>query len=292
MMRQTLLFLCSATIAFAQPGMPSGITSPATGTELKLPSSLQGIGIIQKLNQTVPLDAEFRDETGARVPLRTFFERKPVLLVPVYYTCPMLCDRILDGVVAGLRPLSLRPGRDFDVVAFSFNPKDTPADATAKRAHVSHSYSSKAGVTGWHFLVGDQEPIRALTDAIGFHYRWDPKTQMFIHASGVMVITPEGRIARYLYGVEYQPKDLKLSLVEASHDQIGSPADQVLLFCYHYDPSTGKYGLVVMDLLRLAGIFALVAGGLALIFLWKRDLREHRDAARALSPGMTEARRT
>ena len=289
-MKQVLAtLLLFAGIAWAQPGAPAGLASPASGTGLKLPATLQGIGIKQTLNATIPLDIEFQNETGATLPLRSYFGAKPVLLIPVYYTCPMLCDRILDGVVAGLRPLSIQPGRDFEVVAFSINPKDTPVDAAAKRAHYSHSYSSKAGVEGWNFLTGPQASITALTNAIGFHYRWDPKTQMFIHASGVMVITPEGRIARYLYGVEYQPKDLKLSLVEASHEKIGSPADQVLLFCYHYDPSTGKYGLVVMDLLRLAGIFAVVAGAMALIFLWKRDLHQHREAARALHPRMPEA---
>jgi|SRR5581483_3985692 len=289
-MKQLCVVLFSfAAIAVAQPGMPTGLSSPSSGTDANLPPTLHGIGIVQKLNATIPLDIPFQNESGATLPLRSFFGAKPVLLVPVYYTCPMLCDRILDGVVAGLRPLYIHPGRDFEIVAFSINPQDTPADAAAKRAHFSHSYSSKAGTAGWHFLVGPQSSITALTSAIGFHYRWDPKSQMFIHASGVMVITPEGRIARYLYGVEYQPKDLKLSLVEASHEKIGSPADEVLLFCYHYDPSTGKYGLVVMDVLRLAGVLVLIAGGLVLTFLWKRDLRQHREPGRALRPRMTEA---
>ena len=223
--------------------------------------------------------------------MRKFFGRKPVLLVPVYYTCPMLCSQILSGVVAGLRPLSIRPGRDFELVAFSINPTEIPADALAKRAYYSHSYGHNEGTTGWNFLVGSPESIQKLTDAIGFHYTWDAKNKMFVHASGVMILTPEGRIARYLYGVEYQPKDLKLGLVEASHNRIGSPADQILLFCYHYDPSTGKYGLVVMDLLRIAGVLALVLGAIALIFLWRRDLREHRDVLTAGKSGFGEARR-
>lgn len=287
-----LALMFSATIAFAQPGVPAGVTSPPSGTDAKLPPKLEGIGITQKLNASIPLDARFTNENGITVPLRTYFTGKPVLLIPVYYTCPMLCDRILDGVVAGLRPLSIRPGRDFEVVAFSFNPSDTPADAAAKLAHYSHSYSRSAGTAGWHFLVGQQPSIRALTEAIGFRYRWDPTTKMFVHASGVMVVTPEGRLARYMYGVDYEPKDLKLGLVEASHNRIGSPADQVLLFCYHYDPNTGKYGLVVMDLLRLAGVFAVMAGALALVFLWKRDLREHRDIPVAPGHHFTEAPRT
>ncbi len=217
-----------------------------------------------------------RDETGTEVPLRTYFARKPVLLVPVYFRCPMLCSQVLSGVVAGLRPLRLKPGRDFEIVAISFDPADTPLVAAGKRVQYSRSYSSKAGVAGWHFLTGTQPAIRAVMQAIGFHYRWDPATKMFIHASGVMVLTPEGRVARYLYGVEYEPKDLKLSLVEASHNEIGSPVDQVLLFCYHYDPKTGKYGAVVINMLRLAAILLLVILGAAMFLFWRRDLREHR----------------
>ncbi len=242
-----------------------------------LPQALQGIGIDQKLNATIPLDTEFRDESGAPVPLRKFFGQRPVLLIPVYYTCPMLCSQILSGVVAGLRPLSLVPGRDFEVVAFSFNPSDTPGDAAGKRDLYTRRYSRHGGTAGWHFLTGSPASIHALTEAIGFHYRWDPKTQMFVHASGLMVVTPEGKLARYFYGVEYEPKDLKLGLIEASNNRIGSPVDQILLFCYHYDPNTGKYGAIVMNVLRLAGIAALVLMGLGFAFLWRFDRRRHRD---------------
>ena len=202
-----------------------------------------------------------------------------MVLAPVYYRCPMLCSQILSGVVAGLRPLSLKPGRDFDVVAISFDPADTPAEAALKRAQYSHSYSSKAGVNGWHFLVGSQAAITPVMQAIGFHYRWDPVHKMFIHASGVMIATPEGRVARYLYGVEYEPKDLKLSLVEASHNRIGSAVDQILLFCYHYDPKTGKYGAIVLGSLKIGAIFILIAMSVGLFFLWRRDLRKYRDVS-------------
>ena len=250
---------------------------PAMGaTQVVLPPELQGIGIDQHLNAQLPLDTQFRDESGATVPLRTYFGQKPVLLALVYYTCPMLCNQILTGVAAGLKPLALRPGKDFDVVAISINPSETPADAAAKREFASRRYSNKAGTTGWHFLVGDPDSIHAVAEAVGFHYRYDPNSKMFFHASGVMVATPEGKLARYFYGVDYEPKDLKLGLVEASHNTIGSLADQVLLFCYHYDPSTGKYSATVLNLLRgtAAGCLALFAIGLAL--LWRRDLREHR----------------
>jgi protein SCO1 len=244
-----------------------------------LPPDLSGIGIEQRLNAQIPLDMTFRDESGASVQLRSFFGSKPVVLAPVYYRCPMLCSQILSGVVAGLRPLSLKPGRDFDVVAISFDPADTPAEAMLKRTQYSHSYSSRAGVNGWHFLVGSQAAITPVMQAIGFHYRWDPVHKMFIHASGVMIATPEGRVARYLYGVEYEPKDLKLSLVEASHNRIGSAVDQILLFCYHYDPKTGKYGAIVLGSVKIGAIFILIAMSVGLFFLWRRDLRKYRDVS-------------
>ncbi|HEX4808384.1 MAG TPA: SCO family protein [Bryobacteraceae bacterium] len=248
-----------------------------------LPPNLNGIGIEQRLNAQIPLDTVFRDESGASVPLRTFFGEKPVLLAPVYYRCPMLCSQILSGVVAGLRPLSLKPGQDFEVVAISFDPADTPAEAALKRDHYSHSYSSRAGPKGWHFLVGSQAGISAVMQAIGFHYRWDPVNKMFVHASGVMVITPEGRVARYLYGVEYEPKDLKLSLVEASHNRIGSAVDQILLYCYHYDPKTGKYGALVLNTLKAGAILILVLMAAGMLFLWRHDLRQHRKALKEVT---------
>ena len=254
----------------------SYVSGAAPASDPHLPPSLNGIGIEQKLNAQVPLDTMFRDESGGAVPLRTYFVNKPVILVPVYYTCPNLCSQILSGVVAALRPLSLKPGRDFEVVAMSFNPADTPQEAAAKRDHYSHSYSSKAGTTGWHFLVGVQKSIDAVTQAIGFRYRWDPVNKMFIHASGIMLLTPEGRLSRYLYGVEYEPKDLKLGLIETSRNRIGSPVDQILLFCYHYDPTTGKYGAVVINMLRTAAALTLVLLAGALLFFWQQDIRQHR----------------
>lgn len=239
------------------------------------PPNVQGVGITAKLNEAMPLDTVFHDESGASVSLRAYFHGKPVLIAPVYFTCPMLCSQILSGVVAGLRPLSLEPGRDFEIVAISFDPHDTPALAREERDHYSRSYSSRAGVKGWHFLTGSQDSIHAVTEALGFRYKWDAAHKMFIHPSGVMVVTPDGKISRYLYGVEYEPKDLKLSLIEASSDQIGSPTDQVLLLCYHYDPKTGKYGAAVLGLLRGAGILTLIVMGAALAFLWRKDLRTY-----------------
>jgi protein SCO1/2 len=195
----------------------------------------------------------------------------------------MLCNQILTGVASGLRPLSLRPGHDFDVVAISINPAEIPADATAKRDFVTHRYSNKSGTSGWHFLVGDQPAIHAVADAVGFHYRYDVETKMFFHASGVMAVTPQGKLARYFYGVDYEPKDLKLGLIEASNNSIGSVVDQILLFCYHYDPNTGKYGAVVMNILRATAVVGVVILAIALTFLWRRDVREHRQVLKEAS---------
>jgi protein SCO1/2 len=246
----------------------------AAEEDLKLPPVLEGIGIDQKLNSQVPMDTAFRDETGGAVTLGSLMQGKPAVLALVYYTCPMLCSQILQGVVSGLKPLSLAPGRDFNVIAISIDPRDTPAAAAEKRQEYARRYSFRHMSTdGWHFLTGTQEAIHAVTEAVGFRYRWDERSQMFIHASGVMILTPEGRAARYFYGVEYEPKDLKLGLIEASNRKIGSVVDRVLLFCYHYDPSQGKYSTAVLNLLRAAA--ALMACGLAiaLAILWRRDLR-------------------
>jgi protein SCO1/2 len=253
-------------------GCCTAIAAPA----IRLPRVLEGVGIDQRLNADLPLDTPFRDENGSIAPLRSWFGKRPVLLVPVYYRCPMLCSQILRGVVAGLRPLSLRPGKDFDIVVFSIDPSEDAEDARAKRDFYTRRYSSSGSVAGWHFLTGTQSSIDALTAAIGFHYRRDTTNGMFIHASGVMIVTPEGRLARYLYGVEYQPKDLKLGLIEASHNRIGSRVDQVLLFCYHYEPSTGKYSLVVLNTLKLAGVLTVLLGFTSLFLLWRRDLKRDR----------------
>ncbi|MFN7996194.1 MAG: SCO family protein [Bryobacteraceae bacterium] len=251
-----------------------------TPDQPRLPKELQGIGIVQRLNAQAPMDAQFKDESGKIVRLGDYFGRRPAILALVYYRCTMLCSYILNGVVSGLRPLALKPGQDFDVVAISIDPAEDSELAAGKRDHYAKSYSSKAGTQGWHFLTGNETNIRAVADAVGFHYRYDAKTKLFLHASGVMVLTPEGRVARYFYGVEYTPKDLKLGLIEASANRIGSPADQILLFCYHYDPATGKYGAAVVNLLRIAAAAALLALVITLFILWRRDIR----TARALRP--------
>lgn len=273
------LFVKSATFLLLLAGF-SGLAQPAENSNLHLPPQLQGIGIDQKLEAQVPLDTVFRDENGDLVKLRKYFDGKAVILAPVYYTCPMLCTQILNGMVSGLRPLSLEPGKDFNIVAISFDPSNTSLDATEKRDMYARRYWGRYGGTkGFHFLVGSQESIHAVMNAIGFRYRWDPTIKMFAHASGIIMLTPEGRVSRYFYGVEYEPKDLKLGLIESSHNRIGSRVDQVLLFCYHYDPRTGKYGATVLNLLRAAAVLTILVMIIGLVLLWRFDLRRSRALA-------------
>ncbi len=274
--------LIFAAAAFAQPGQllgPPLATRTMQDSNLKpaLPGALQGVGIDQKLDQQVSLDLKFKDEAGRQVPLSTYFHSgKPVILALVYYRCPMLCTQILNGLAGSLKAVSLDPGKDFEIVAVSFDPKDTPETAASKKQMYMRRFGRPNTANGWHLLTGDEANIKTLTDTVGYHYKYDPVTDQFAHASGIMVLTPEGRLSRYFYGVEYQPRDVRLGLVEASQNKIGSPVDQILLFCYHYDPVTGKYGAVVMNLVRFAGAsFTLVCGVFLFIFL-RRDLRNDR----------------
>ncbi len=268
----------AATTAFAQPGQPApaqpSLSMQDTNLKPALPSALQGVGIDQKLDQPVPLDLTFKDEYGRAVPLSTFFHsKKPVLLALVYYRCPMLCTQILNGVQSSLKAVSFNPGQDFEVVSVSFDPKDTPEIAAAKKQMYVRRYGRPNTANGWHFLTGDEANIKALTDAVGFHYKYDPKTDQFAHASGIMILTPDGHLSRYFYGVEYAPRDVRLGLVEASQNKIGSPVDQFLLFCYHYDPATGKYGAMAMNMVRFAGAAFALIGGAFLLIVWRRDFR-------------------
>ncbi|MGO9209124.1 MAG: SCO family protein [Terriglobales bacterium] len=234
---------------------------------------LQEVGIDQRIGQQLPLDLVFHDEAGRSVPLRSYFGQRPVLLTLVYYQCPMLCSQVLNGVVGGLLPQKLSVGRDFDIVTVSFDPRDTPAVATEKRDTYLKRYGRADAEKGWHFLTGDTPAIEALTKAVGFRYAWDPKIQQYAHASGIMVATPEGRLSHYLYGIEYTPKDLRLALVESSAGKLGNVVDQINLYCYHYDPATGKYGAVVTNMLRLGGALTLLLLGGFLAVAWQRELR-------------------
>ncbi len=264
--------------AFGQPGAP-GPSSPLYGARPQsgavssgLPKALREVGIDQKLNEQLPLDLVFRNEEGEPVKLGDYFGKKPLVLSLVYYECPMLCTQVLNGMVSAFKVLSFKAGDEFDVVTVSFDPRETSALATAKKkTYVGYLPEAKRSqaARGWHFLTGDSESIKRLTEAVGFHYHFDEATDQFAHASAIMIATPEGKLARYFYGIEYSPKDLRLGLVEASQNKIGSPVDQLLLYCYHYDPATGKYGAVVMNMVRLGGIATLFAM-VALFFVMRR----------------------
>ena len=241
-----------------------------------MPSALRGVGLDQKLGTQVPLDLGFRDEQGDPVSLERYFGARPVILALVYYECPMLCSLQLSGLVRSLRALTLNPVEDFEVVTISFDPGETPAVAAQKKAAYLERYARAGAEAGWHFLTGAQESIRPLTEAVGFRYAYDPETDEYSHAAGIVVLTPEGRISRYFYGIEYPARDLRLGLVEASDHQIGSFVDQALLFCFHYDPLEGKYNLAIMNGLRVGGLATvLILGG----FVFGAVRRDRRKAA-------------
>jgi protein SCO1 len=269
-----LLFAFSSAFAQAPPGPSSPLYgarpesgNPATG----LPKALSDVRIEQKLDQQLPLDLVFRDESGQQVKLGQYFGKKPVVLAFVYYDCPMLCTQVLNGMVTSFRVLPFQVGNEFDVVTVSFDPRETNTLAAAKKKVYVNYLPEKlrAGANnGWHFLTGDQANITQLTEAAGFHYRWDEETKQFAHASAIMVTTPQGKLSRYFYGIEYAPRDLRLGLIESSANRIGSRVDQLLLYCYHYDPATGKYGAPIMRVMRVAGVLT-VLGILAMMLFLK-----------------------
>lgn len=255
--------------------------------ETGLPPILRDVGFDQRLGEQVPLDLPFRDEAGRTVTLRQYLGDKPVLLVPAYYECPMLCTLVLNGVVSALRALPFDIGREFRVVTVSFNPKETSELAAAKKTHYLAEYRRPGAEAGWHFLVGDDSSIRPLLASIGFRYAWDDTAKQYAHASGVVVLTPAGRVSHYFYGVEYPPRDLRLAFVEASNEHIGSFVDQLLLFCFHYDPTTGRYSRVAMNAVRLGGVLTILALGTFLFVMLRRDRTGHPHSPEAPSRSHT-----
>jgi protein SCO1/2 len=272
-------FLIAGLMLAALPGIAAAqqMGIPAAS----LPMMVQGVGIDQNLNAQLPLELKFKDENGQVVRLGQYFRDKPVVLALVYYQCPGLCDLILNGLSHTMEQISLNVGSDYEVVTVSFNPKETWQLANAKKANYIEKYNRSGAKEGWHFLTGDEASIKSLADTIGFHYKYDPVNNQFAHASAIYVITPEGKIARYFYGIEYKPRDFRLGLVEASANKIGTPADQVLLFCYHYDPTTGKYGMAITQVTRALGTATvLLLGGFVFIML-RRERHSHPDARRS-----------
>jgi protein SCO1/2 len=237
------------------------------------PLALQNVALEQKLGERLPLDLQFRDETGKRVRLDDYLGQGPVILAFVYYRCQDLCPLTLDGLLRVLRALSFDAGNEFSVLTVSFDPRDTPALAAAKKNDFIRRYGRPGASGGWHFLTGDETAIRRLTEAAGFRYNQERESDRYAHATGIMLLTPEGRLARYFYGIEFSPRDLRLGLIEASSEKIGSPIDQLLLFCYHYDPAAGKYGLLVANLVRLAGVITVLALGGGILIMLRGEAR-------------------
>ncbi len=273
------LWALGLDVAAAQPSIPhsyqrySGEKVEQGDNANLSPPQLADVTFKQRLNEKMPLDIMFKDETGRDVALGDYFGERPVVLAFVYYSCPMLCTQVMNGISSALTALPFKPGQDFDVVLVSFDPRDTPAIAAEKkRTHLEYWSSEQAG-GAWHFLTGDEASIRRATSAAGFSYRWDEPTGQFAHVSGVLVVTPDGRLSRYFYGVEYSPKELRLALVESGEGRVGSVIDELLLFCYHYDPESGRYGVIVMNLIRLGGVLTLIAMGSFMLLMRRRDAR-------------------
>jgi protein SCO1/2 len=235
------------------------------------PELLRDVGLDQKLGDSIPLDLTFRDEHGHAVALRQFFGEKPVILTLVYYQCPMLCTEVLNGLLRSAKELPLEIGKDFTIVTVSIDPGERSVLAEVKHELYTGLYGRPGGPQGWHFLTGDQAQIEALAQAVGFRYAYDSVSGQFAHPSGIMLLTPAGKLARYFYGIRYPARDLRLGLVEASQGTIGTAVDQILLYCYHYDEATGKYGLLISRVIKAAGALTVLSLGLAIAILFRRE---------------------
>jgi protein SCO1/2 len=258
-----LILCCTSVCAFSQ-AMSKGIMSPPANVR---PPGLKNVGIEQRLNEQIPPQLIFRDETGKTVHLADYFGHRPMILNLVYYQCPMLCGEVLSGLESAMRVLKFDIGNEFDVLTVSFDPRETPEMATTKKTEFLKRYKRPGAELGWHFLTGPQESIAALTKAAGFQYEYIDKTGQFAHATAIMILTAGGRISQYYYGVEFAPKDLRLGLVQASDNKIGTLVDQVLLYCYHYDPATGKYSAIITRIIRLSAIATIMSLGVMFLAL-------------------------
>jgi protein SCO1 len=256
----------------AQPGAVSS----------SVPAPLREIGFDQNLDKPLPLDAELVDEQGQRVRLGQFFGSKPVVLAFVYYDCPMLCTQVIGAMTSTLDVISLDAGTDYEVVLVSIDPREKPAQAAAKKPEFLRRYKHENAERGWHFLTGEDPQIKRVANAAGFRYVWDEQTQQYAHPTGIIIVTPDGRPARYLFGIEYGPRDVRLALLEATDGKVGSAVDALLLYCYHYDPMTGRYGIVIMRVLRIAGVATVLLLG-TFIFVMVR--RENRRGTSHVAPG-------
>jgi len=280
-MTRVSTFILIATLALGVGAAQAQDLGPAPGERVstavppagQMPELLQEVGLDQKLNTQVPLNLRFKDEDGRVVTLGDYFGKRPVILTLNYFECPMLCTEVLNGLVSALGVMNFSVGKEFDVVTVSFDPRDTPERARQKKAAYLGRYKRPGSESGWHFLTGSDHEIAALTRAVGFRYAYNAKAGQFAHASGVMVATPEGRLSHYFYGIEYGPRDLRLALVEASDHKIGTAVDQVLLACFHYDPSSGRYSMAVMTAVRAAGLAMVVLIAGAIVLMRRRERR-------------------
>jgi len=272
------------SVAASAQTVPDNVGQPSQ----KLPAVLQNVGFEPPLNGQLPLDLPFRDEAGREVRLRDYFGARPVLLALVYYGCPMLCNQVEQGVVGTLRMLSFNPGRDYEVVFVSFDSRETPDMAAQKKETAMSHFRRPQTAAGWHFLTGSKESIDALTQGANFRFSFDPKTNIFAHASGIMLLTPEGRISRYFYGVEYPSRDVRLGLVDASAGKIGTPIDHVLLYCYQYDPTSARYSASILKIMRIGAVLTVLCLVGAMLIFRRRDLAAARAKLRRPSGGYAE----
>jgi protein SCO1/2 len=263
----------SSAAAQMTGGPSAGYKREAGTSSSTMPPALREIGFDQNIGARLPLDVEIVDERGMVAPIGRYFGRRPVVLVFAYYSCPMLCSQVIGGLASSVDVLSLQPGRDFDVVVVSFDPRDTPATAAEKKSQFLERYKNEGASEASHFLTASQRSIDRLTKAAGFRYVWDAQTQQFAHPTGVIVLTPDGQMARYLFGIEYGPRDLRLALVEASAGKVGNVVDTLLLYCYHYDPMTGRYGAAIMRTLRIAGAATVLGLAMFVIVMLRREKR-------------------
>lgn len=276
-----LLTIAAAPVSAQMAGNPAAGYKRDVGLPASaVPAALREVGFDQKLNERVPLDIPFTDEAGRSVTLGHYFGKRPVVLAFVYFDCPMLCSQVLNATASALDLMSIEAGRDFDVVAVSFDAREKSLQAQTRKKITLERYHHANAADGWHFLTGDQAAIDRLTAAAGFRYSWDEPTKQFAHPAGVVVLTPDGRLARYLFGIEYGPRDLRLAIVEASEGKIGTAVDALMLYCYHYDPMTGRYGLIVMRVLRLAGGATVLILASFVVIMLRRERNAHPSALR------------
>ena len=253
------------------------LLSPIARADSSLPPVLRQVGFDQRLDAQVPLDAAFADESGRSVRLGDYLGGKPAILVLAYYRCPMLCTQVLNGLVRAMLDIPFDVGKEFEVITVSFDPRETPELAAAKKRTYVERDGRPGADQGWHFLTGGEASIKRLTEAVGFRYTYDPRHDQYAHASGIMILTPEGKIARYFFGIDFASRDLRFGLEEASQSRIGSPVDRaVLFFCFHYDPAEGRYGPVIMNFVRLGGALTMLALGTLLAALWRQERRKSR----------------